>query len=108
MLKKVDRLSSRDIDRLSQGKSVFGTLISMRFTPAERVKIAVSASKKVAPNAVDRNRLRRRVYAAVRSITKTLKKPVFIMLMPKKECLTTPILDIETDIRAIFHKANIS
>lgn len=108
MLRKADRLATRDIDRLSQGKSVFGTLISLRYSPSDRSKFAVAVSKKVAAKATDRNRLRRRVYAAVRDARKGLKKPVFAMLMPKKECLTCELSAIRNEISSLFNKASLS
>jgi ribonuclease P protein component len=108
MLRKADRLASRDIDRLSQGKSVFGTLISLRYSPAERAKFSVSVSKKVAAKATDRNRLRRRVYAAVREARQSLKKPVFAMLMPKKECLSCKLSVIRNELSSLFNKAGLS
>lgn len=108
MLRKADRLATRDIDRLSQGKSVFGTLISLRFAPADRSRFTVSVSKKVAAKASDRNRLRRRVYAAVRDARNGLKKPVFAMLMPKRECLSCELPAIRTEISSLFNKAGLS
>ncbi|MDP1625369.1 MAG: ribonuclease P protein component [bacterium] len=108
MLRKADRLASRDINRPSQGKSVFGTLISMRFLPSEHTKVSVVVSKKVAPTAVGRNRIRRRVYAAVREVRNSLKKPAFIMIMPKKECLSCDIRSINDELKTLFNKAGLS
>jgi ribonuclease P protein component len=107
MLKKAERLTVSDIEALSQGKSVFGTLLSLRFTPSDRAKFAVTVSKKVAPLAVDRNRIRRRAYSALEKVHGNLKNPVYAMLMPKKEFITASFTDISNEIVGIFKKAGL-
>lgn len=108
MLPKVDRLTSEEISELSQGKSVFGTLVSMRYIPSKKLGFSVSVSKKVASKAVNRNYIRRRIYSIVRKLKKDLKIKAFIMFIPKKECLTEDIKILEKDIVNLFHKANLS
>ncbi len=108
MLPKAERLTRKDILALSQGKSVFGTLLSVRFRPADKAKYAVSVSKKTASRAVDRNRIRRRVYAALSALKKadTLpKKAFFALIMPKKECGSLPISQIQAELSVLFEKA---
>lgn len=105
MLPKAERLTTEDIKALAQGKSVFGTLVSLRFVPADKTKFAVAVSKKVAARAVDRNRIRRRVYAIVKNTKATFNKAFFVMLSPKKECLTAPKEAIGEDITRLFNKA---
>jgi ribonuclease P protein component len=107
MLKKADRLTTADITALSQGKSVFGTLLSLRFTPADRSKFAVSVSKKVASRAVDRNVIRRKVYDAIKTAQDGLKTSVFAMILPKKECLTADSESVRSEIEAVFKKAGL-
>lgn len=111
MLKKEERLTVSDIEALSHGKSVFGTLISMRFMAApastQKSKFSVSVSKKVAPLAVDRNRIRRRTYAALEKTQKSIKNPVYAMLMPKKEFLKVPFGTITQEVESIFKKAGL-
>jgi ribonuclease P protein component len=105
MLPKSKRLTVRDIESLSSGKSVFGTLISMRFLPSQETKLSVAASKKVAPRAVDRNKIRRRTYAALAGVR--LKSPVFALLMPKREFLALPLPALRDEILALFRKAGL-
>lgn len=53
----------------SRGKSVRGTMISLKFSlrdPGRPYRVAVVVSKKVSKSAVKRNRIRRRVYENVR------------------------------------------
>ncbi len=108
MLRKADRLTTKEVAALSQGKSVFGTLLSLRFVPAERAKFAVPVSKKVAARAVDRNSVRRKVYLALRSAKKSLKTPVFAMILPKKECLAASPEAVSSDIQATLKKAGLA
>ncbi|MBX4209393.1 ribonuclease P protein component [Candidatus Parcubacteria bacterium] len=113
MLKKRDRLTTKEIESLSrpgQGKSVHGALFSLRFSPSVRAKLSVSVSKKVAARAVDRNRLRRRVYAAAEATIGGAKRsgqPAFVLLMPKKECASLPFDRLGAEIGAIFQKAGL-
>ncbi|HEY0907739.1 MAG TPA: ribonuclease P protein component [Candidatus Paceibacterota bacterium] len=107
MLRKAERLTVSDIEGLSAGKSVFGTLISMRYKPALKTKVSVTVSKKVAASAVDRNRIRRRTYAAVEKVLGNMKNPAYAMLMPKKEFLTAPFDTVCAEIESIFKKAGL-
>lgn len=107
MLPKAKRLATKDVASLTNGRSVFGTLLSLRFRQASVFKCSVSVSKKVAPRAVDRNRIRRRVYAAVEkaSIKDALK--VYMLIMPKKEAMTAPLVDIASEVAALMKKAGL-
>lgn len=107
MLPKSKRLTTEEIERLETGKSVFGTLISMRATRSGSLKFAVSVSKKVAPLAVDRNRLRRKVYAALPSLIKDVKSAAFIMVMPKKDVMDASLNDLKREIHALLIKAGL-
>lgn len=107
MLKKEERLTVSDIEALSQGKSVFGTLFSIRFTPSQQTKFAVAVSKKISNKAVDRNRVRRRVYGALEGVNIKLIFPVYAMVIPKKELLTASFSEIVNEIEVVFKKAGL-
>lgn len=107
MLPKKERLTVTDLEALSRGISVFSTLISLRYIEADKLKFAVSVSKKVASSAVVRNRIRRRVYALVQKLQVEIKKPAYIMLLPKKEFADKPIDALEVEVRTLFSKAHI-
>jgi ribonuclease P protein component len=56
------------------GASVRGSLISLKYAPrkpGQNYRVAVVVSRKVSKSAVTRNRIRRRVYEAVRQSPKT-------------------------------------
>src|SRR4051812_22675994 len=107
MLKKRARLTTEDITSLSQGKSVFGTLLSLRILPAPTTKLSVVVSKKVASRAIDRNRLRRTLYAAVEKPLGNvdISQASYIMLMPKKECSTVAFDILSQEVITLFKKA---
>ena len=107
MLPKSRRLATDDIEGLSLGKSVFGTLLSIRYRAAQSLRFAVAVSKKTAPRAVDRNRIRRRVYEAARVASRSVSSPASVMVMPKKDCLTAPAEAIESELSTLFRKANL-
>ena len=107
MLKKRDRLTTRDIESLSLGKSVFGTLVSLRFMPAKKLGFSVAPSKKSVPRAVDRIRIRRRIYSILEKIVPNVKKHYTVMIMPKKECLNIPFNDLSAEINSVFAKAGL-
>lgn len=115
MLKKKARLTAEDIEILSKpgtSKSVFGTLLSLRVAPAPQqekgVRLSVTVSKKIAPRAVDRTRLRRRVYAAAEKPLANTKVAAHILVLPKKECLTVPYEALGRELSALFAKARLS
>ena len=98
----------RDITLLANSQSVFGVHMSMRYALAPTKKFSVSVSKKVAKRAVDRNRIKRRVYAVLRNAKKDLKKSVFIMIMPKRECQIIKLEEIRNEIISLWKKAGLS
>ncbi len=102
MLKKIDRLTTEEIETLAEGKSVFGTLISLRYISAPKLKFAVAASKKIFKTAVERNRARRKVYGAIDMTQLRAAKPAFVMLMPKKECLEASASQLKSELSALL------
>lgn len=80
MIAKKYRFHSRGGVRYTyqNGKSIRGSRISLVFAENQRGKqrFAVVVSKKVLKSAVGRNRIRRRVYEAIRSQLPEIKKPV--------------------------------
>ena len=107
MLPKAKRLGSNGIKSLSKGKSVFGTLISMRFIDAHDTKVAISTSKKVLQRAAHRNKLKRKLYRAVKNSNIIRSKPVWVIIIPKKPCIDAPEDDIVSEINQLSNKAGI-
>ncbi len=107
MLSKASRLSRAEAEALKNGKSVFMTLLSLRWILANRTQISVSIPKKVANSAVDRNRIRRRVYSALEQVILDINRPVKIMIFPKTVFRTLPHHEIVKEIKNAFLKAGI-
>lgn len=82
MLKKKERLTKKEFDRFfSAGKRIHSPAFTLLYTPSETFHGAVVVGKKVYKKAVDRNRLRRRLYNALyKEIRETGTTGVFIIL----------------------------
>ena len=109
MLPSKDRLSFREVETvLKSGRRKPAALFSVSFlSPTERSAFAVTVSKKIAKNAPDRNKIRRRIYSAIAKIKKSIPSPVYIVFFPKKEALTTDFATLEKEIKDFLIRANI-
>ena len=86
MLSKKNRLTSREFKTFfSEGKKHHTPLFTVVYVPYDTFHTSVVVPKKVAKRAVDRNKMRRRVYGAVQqSTTQKNTTGVFIFLMKKE------------------------
>ena len=112
MLSKKYRFHSRGGVRYTyqNGKTIRGSKISLVFAENSRNKqrYAVVISKKVLKSAVGRNRIRRRVYEAIRSELPHIKQPVdCIFIIYSKEILDVDFKEIQKLIRDLLKEANI-
>ena len=92
------------------GKTIRESKISLVFAPNSRNKqrYAVVVSKKVLKSAVGRNRIRRRVYEAIRMELPKIEKPVdCIFIIYSKEILDMDFKVIQKIIRDLLKEANI-
>lgn len=85
MFKKSARLSrSEFMSFLSSGKRYHSSSLTITFTPGQTVRAAAVVGKKVAKQAVDRNRIRRRLYAtllrSVRDVSAPCPTGTYIMV----------------------------
>lgn len=68
---------------LTEGRSKRGTVLSIKYiTTAAPLRAAVIISKSVAKKAVERNRLRRGVYRALRERTGSGRVIIFVQKIP--------------------------
>ncbi len=105
MLSKGRRIKTEFFSRSVPFWSVHGHSLSARVSFSEEkqaAKVAVIVSKKVAKSAVERNRIRRRIYGAVKNPLLHMQKGVYILLYPKKETLLLPYKNLESDVRDIL------
>ena len=112
MLAKKYRFHSRGGVRYTyqNGKTIRGSKISLVFANNSRNKqrYAVVVSKKVLKSAVGRNRIRRRVYEAIRMELPKIEKPVdCIFIIYSKEILDMDFKVIQKTIRDLLKEASI-
>jgi len=112
MLSKKYRFHSRGGVRYTyqKGRTIRGSKISLIFTDNARNKqrYAVVVSKKVLKSAVGRNRIRRRIYEAIRLTLPKIQKPVdCIFIIYSKEILNMDFKEIQRTIIDLLKEANI-
>ena len=112
MLSKKYRFHSRGGVRYTyqNGKAIRGSKISLVFANNSRNKqrYAVVVSKKVLKSAVGRNRIRRRIYEAIRIELPKIEKPVdCIFIIYSKEILDMDFKVIQKTIRDLLKEASI-
>lgn len=93
------------------GKTIRGTLISLKYTPNDRRKtyrLAVVVSKKVNKSAVVRNRIRRRIYEAVRLHEAKIIEPYDVVITVFGEQLADmPAAELQKLVKTQLQEAGI-
>jgi ribonuclease P protein component len=112
MISKRYRFHSRGGVRYTyqNGKTIRGSKISLVFADnsRNRQRYAVVVSKKVLKSAVGRNRIRRRVYEAIRAELPKVEKPVdCIFIIYSKDILDIDYKEIRSLIHNLLKEANI-
>ena len=96
----------------SKGKTIRTPRLSLVYMPNERgyTRFAVVVSKKVSRLAVDRNRIRRRVYEAIRlEYPAVLTRPQdSIFVVYDKHLLSLPFDELRSDIRSLLEKSLVA
>lgn len=114
-LQTISRLSSQAVfDCLRQTKDLrwvstsFVLQVAPQPVPASPYALCISASKKAAPLAVDRNRMRRRMKAVAADVMPRLAKPgLNYMISCRQSVLTRPVADLEKDLGWCLKKLNL-
>lgn len=101
---KKQRLLKKDFNNLSKRSLVRNPLFDVAYITSPVPKIACVVSKKTLKKAVDRNKVKRKVYNAFRECIGN-KNYIFI-IYPKKDTLTTPYLKIKDTMQEIFATIN--
>ena len=70
-------------------------------------QVSFTASKKVAPKAVVRNKLRRRGYSAVKALIPRLSPTAAVLISYGSADVKVPISEITIEIQGAFQKAGI-
>jgi len=102
MLSRTNRISNdRLIEKLQKRGKIFKTThFIFKFLPSDLAgsKFAILITKKIAPKAVDRNRLKRQINESIRLNLSELKAPVVCLIIQKKgapQKLEYSIIDAE-------------
>ena len=112
MLSKRYRFHSRGGVRYTyqNGKTIRGSRISLVFAENARNKqrFAVVVSKKVMKSAVARNRIRRRVYEAIRLQRDKIQKPVdCIFIVYNREVMTMEFKELQKLVTDLLKEAKV-
>lgn len=93
MIGKANRFHGHRSVSNVRGEVAHGRLMSIRFTKNKKsdYRLAVVVSKKIAPTAVMRNRIRRRIFELVRTEKRLAGQPIDVIIYAK----TSAIGDIE-------------
>ncbi len=100
MLPKSKRARRDDFNELKKKNTVRGVFVDIMYSPSKEIRFACVISKKKIKLAVDRNRVRRKIYSALEKIK--LNKPHIVIIYPKQVALTSPHKKIVTEIQSIF------
>lgn len=108
MIAKKYRIEKNTVDYiLEKGESFISKLFIIRYIPTDNTynRYCVIVSKKIDNNSTGRNRLRRQIYEAIRTIpTKNEKQSRDIALIPKKRIISAKFEEIQKDIEEIINK----
>lgn len=112
MLNKKYRFHSRGGVRYvyKNGKTVRKTKMSLVFAPNERnfTRISVVVSKKVMKTAIGRNRIRRRIYEALRKNFEYIPKKIdYIFVVFSKDLLTMPFNELEKLLGELVEESKV-
>lgn len=93
------------------GQTVRGPLTAMKYATnsrRSRYRLAVVVSKKVSKSAVKRNRIRRRLYEAVRGYQTQIDKPYdIVMTVFHEQVANLPAPELDRLVRAQLRQAGI-
>ncbi|MBR2600932.1 ribonuclease P protein component [Candidatus Saccharibacteria bacterium] len=114
MLSKKYRFHSRGGVRFTykHGKTIRGALISLVYNDNSKgfTRFAVVVSKKVEKTAVGRNRIRRRMYEAIRLVMKDNNKYAkhdYIFVVYKKDILTMDFEELKNTVISLLEQSMI-
>lgn len=107
MLSRSQRLSGEQLDAvMEKGRVAHSSLFLVRALVGQKdIRVAAIASKKIAKTAVERNAIRRKIYAAVRPTKDRFVPGAHIALFAKTGVLRSPSQEIATDLKNLFVKA---
>lgn len=94
-----------------KGRPIYSANIKLLYAPAQRPKYraAVVVSKKVHKSAVVRNRIRRRIYEAVRLFMATTEAQYdLVFVVQTAQVADMSVVDIQNELQSLLKKATSS
>jgi len=111
MLSRENRLSKqKDFDLVYQsGRQFHGPHLVVRVAKSDEkeLKFGVVISKKVAPRAVDRNRLKRQIGEIIRPAVRKLKDGIKAIIIAKKGILEMDYKSLAAELASVGQKAGL-
>jgi ribonuclease P protein component len=99
MLPKKERLSRAEFNRFfSLGKRFHSKNFTIVYTPHNSLHVSVVTSKKVSPHAVDRNKVRRRIYDIVRHYRSEYGTCGVFIFLTKAGVTKCPYSDLKEEV----------
>lgn len=95
---------------LSKGKTIQGKLFAIKILESAQpkpTKIGIITSKKIAKQAVYRNRARRRLREAIRTHLKNLRNGFLVVILTKKEIVESDYKTILEEVGTLFNKGGL-
>src|SRR3989344_5380869 len=97
MLPKSKRLKRDDFSKFQKKTTLRGNYFDITASPAQESRFACVVSKKRINLAVDRNKIKRKIYSALSETL--LKSPHFVIVYPKQNTKSAPYKEILSEIK---------
>lgn len=93
---------------MEKGRVAHSSLFLVRYVGGQKdTRISAVAPKKTVKKAVDRNKIRRVTYQAIRSINNTVVPGTYAIVFSKPAILKLKPTEITSDLKNIFVKAKL-
>src|SRR5690606_14438303 len=108
MLKKVNRLKSKEIPKIAyKGKKVGNQNFMIRIlfdTKLEQSKFAVSVSTKISKKAVIRNKIKRKIKTALLSINDSIKTANYLVVVKNVQIVEKNPEELALELKKIINE----
>jgi ribonuclease P protein component len=110
MLPRQKRVTTSLFPSVLKGRISHSAVFSLRVAPSDGkiTRFSVVVPKKVLAKATDRNKLKRRTLAIIKTLYPTIKKPVLAVFFAKKGADALTSKQIETEIKTLLAQARVS
>ena len=108
MLPKKQRVSRKLFETVFRSAATISSpFFVLKIKEAKENRFAFSVSAKICPEAVDRNKLRRRGYAAAQNLLPQIKKLAVFLFIVKKGAEKLNFQKLQEEIKNVLHKSGV-